>query len=60
LYTRYADAARYAVLLPPPGTFVTAEPYPGHFGLGGVGNSAQRLERFPAHLKTRKRGLVVL
>lgn len=27
-----------------PVTFVTAEPYIGHFGLGGVGNSAEKLE----------------
>lgn len=27
-----------------PVTFVTAEPYIGHFGLGGVGNSGERLE----------------
>jgi sulfide:quinone oxidoreductase len=29
-----------------PVTFVTAEPYLGHFGLGGVGDSAQRVEHF--------------
>ena len=29
-----------------PVTFITAEPYLGHFGLGGVGDSAQRVERF--------------
>jgi sulfide:quinone oxidoreductase len=29
-----------------PVTFVSAEPYLGHFGLGGVGDSAQRVERF--------------
>ena len=27
-------------------TFITAAPYLGHFGLGGVGDSAQRVERF--------------
>jgi sulfide:quinone oxidoreductase len=31
-------------------TFVTAEPYLGHFGLGGVGDSAERVERFFARL----------
>lgn len=29
-----------------PVTFITAEPYLGHFGLGGVGDSSQRVERF--------------
>jgi len=29
-----------------PVTFVSAEPYLGHFGLGGVGNSAMRVTRF--------------
>ena len=29
-----------------PVTFVTAEPYLGHFGLGGVGNSADRIRSF--------------
>jgi sulfide:quinone oxidoreductase len=33
-----------------PVTFVTAEPYLGHFGLGGVGDSAQRVGRFLDHL----------
>jgi sulfide:quinone oxidoreductase len=28
-----------------PVTFITAEPYLGHFGLGGVGNSGERLEQ---------------
>jgi sulfide:quinone oxidoreductase len=29
-----------------PVTFVTAEPFLGHFGLGGVGDSSQRVEAF--------------
>lgn len=29
-----------------PVTFITAEPFLGHFGLGGVGNSAERVEKF--------------
>jgi sulfide:quinone oxidoreductase len=29
-----------------PVTFITSEPFLGHFGLGGVGNSAQRVEGF--------------
>ena len=29
-----------------PVTFITAEPYLGHFGLGGVGDSSRRVERF--------------
>ena len=29
-----------------PVTFITAEPFLGHFGLGGVGDSEQRVERF--------------
>jgi sulfide:quinone oxidoreductase len=33
-----------------PVTFVSAEPYLGHFGLGGVGDSARRVERFLSHL----------
>ena len=33
-----------------PVTFISAEPYLGHFGLGGVGDSAQRVDRFFAKL----------
>lgn len=33
-----------------PVTFVSAEPYLGHFGLGGVGDSAKRIEGFLDHL----------
>jgi sulfide:quinone oxidoreductase len=33
-----------------PLTFVTAEPFLGHFGLGGVADSQQRVERFFEHL----------
>lgn len=33
-----------------PVTFVTAEPYLGHFGLGGVGDSSARVEKFLDHL----------
>jgi sulfide:quinone oxidoreductase len=33
-----------------PVTFVSAEPYLGHFGLGGVGDSARRVEGFLEHL----------
>ena len=33
-----------------PVTFVTAEPFLGHFGLGGVADSQQRVEKFFANL----------
>lgn len=33
-----------------PVTFVSSEPYLGHFGLGGVGDSAKRVEGFLEHL----------
>ena len=33
-----------------PVTFITAEPFLGHFGLGGVGDSSKRVERFLEHL----------
>lgn len=33
-----------------PVTFLTAEPYLGHFGLGGVGDSSKRVERYLDHL----------
>ncbi len=33
-----------------PVTFVTSEPYLGHFGLGGVGDSSKRVEGFLEHL----------
>jgi len=33
-----------------PVTFVTAEPFLGHFGLGGVSDSQQRVEKFFDHL----------
>jgi len=33
-----------------PVTFVSSEPYLGHFGLGGVGDSARRVEEFLEHL----------
>ncbi len=33
-----------------PVTFLSAEPYLGHFGLGGVGDSAKRVEGFLDHL----------
>lgn len=33
-----------------PVTFITSEPYLGHFGLGGVGDSAKRIEGFLGHL----------
>ena len=33
-----------------PVTFVTAEPFLGHFGLGGVGDSSRRVEVFFAKL----------
>lgn len=33
-----------------PVTFVSAEPYLGHFGLGGVGDSAKRVSSFLDHL----------
>ena len=33
-----------------PVTFITAEPFLGHFGLGGVGDSSKRVESFLEHL----------
>lgn len=33
-----------------PVTFITAEPFLGHFGLGGVGDSSKRVEEFLDHL----------
>ncbi|MBJ7328377.1 MAG: FAD-dependent oxidoreductase [Solirubrobacteraceae bacterium] len=33
-----------------PVTFITAEPYLGHFGLGGVGDSSKRVVKFLDHL----------
>jgi len=33
-----------------PVTFITAEPFLGHFGLGGVSDSQQRVEKFFDHL----------
>ena len=33
-----------------PVTFLSAEPYMGHFGLGGVGDSSKRVTRFLDHL----------
>lgn len=33
-----------------PVTFISAEPYLGHFGLGGVGSSAERIDGFLEHL----------
>jgi sulfide:quinone oxidoreductase len=33
-----------------PVTFVSAEPYLGHFGLGGVGDSSARVEKYLEHL----------
>jgi sulfide:quinone oxidoreductase len=33
-----------------PVTFISAEPYLGHFGLGGVGDSSKRIEAYLGHL----------